>query len=307
MERCVADRLLLPSYAKVNYTLDVLSRRSDGYHNIATVMQTVSIADSVVLARRPSPGIEITCDAPGVPSDGSNLAYRAAEAALALARRSDGVSIAITKRIPTEAGLGGGSSNAAAVLRGINALLGLGLSHDAMMRAGMELGSDVPFFVTGGTAAVRGRGESVTALADGPPLWFVVVKPPEGVSTAWAYAALDALPGRGSARATRSMEAALDQGHPDGVIARMTNDFERVVCEDNMRIALLQDELIMARARAARLCGSGSAVFGVTQGEADASEVARVMRLKYGDAYVCRAIPRAEALRIESAEDGTDD
>lgn len=287
------------SYAKVNYTLDVLSRRDDGYHSIASVMQTVSLADTIELDDAPPPGIVFECDAPGVPNDATNLAYRAATLALEAAGCPRGLRIRLTKRVPSQAGLGGGSSNAAATLRAVSAYLDLRLEGRMLHDLAARLGSDVPFFLTGGTAACRGRGEEVSPLPDGPPLWLVIVKPTVGVSTGAAYAAMDADAGRVSARATRSMEQVLAEGDPAAVTARMVNDFEAVVLDQHPEIALLLDELTMARARCARLCGSGAAVFGVAASEADAGRIAASMRLKYDQVHVCRTVPRDEALRLE--------
>jgi len=294
----LADSLTIASYAKVNYTLDVLGRRADGYHNLASVMQAVSLSDTITLTRRAEPGVVVECDAPGVPVDQTNLAYRAAEAALRAAGRVEGLHIRLVKRIPAQAGLGGGSSNAASALRGVNALLELGLSEARLSELAAGLGSDVPFFLVGGTAAARGRGEVLTPLPDGPALWFVIVKPEIDVSTAWAYGALGAIPDRVSARATRRMEEALRAGDVERIVARMTNDFEQVVFQEHLAIALLHDEFLMARARNARLCGSGAAVFGVTCDRAGAEEVARILRLKYPNVLVCRALTRAESLAL---------
>jgi 4-diphosphocytidyl-2-C-methyl-D-erythritol kinase len=295
----VSDTLHIFSYAKLNYTLDILSRRPDGYHNLASVMQVVSLADEIELTHSPQPGVTLECDMPGIPTDENNLAYRAASLVLRAANSNAGIHIALRKRIPPQAGLGGGSSNAAYILRGVNAWLGLGLSEEQLHPLAKTLGSDVPFFLVGGTAVVRGRGEWVRPLPDGPPLWFVVVKPPENISTAWAYAALDALPERISARATRSMEEILQSGSIERVVARMTNDFEQVVLAEHLPIALLHDDLLMARARNARLCGSGSAVFGVALSEAEAQSIARLMRRKYSEVYVCRALTRAESFLLQ--------
>src|SRR5439155_268168 len=154
-------------------------------------------------------GIALECDAPDVPADETNLAYRAAAAVLEAANRSKGVIIRLNKRIPSHAGLGGGSADAAYTLLGMDRLFALGLTSERLSEMAAELGSDVPFFLTGGTASARGRGEKLSLLPDGPPFWFVIVKPDACVSTAWAYQALDAIPQRSSARATRDMEALL--------------------------------------------------------------------------------------------------
>src|SRR5437016_1786054 len=135
------SRLIVPSYAKVNYTLDVLSPRPDGYHNIATVMQAVSLADTVELERTAGNSIQVECENPDVPSDATNLAYRAAASAFSAVGVSHGITIRLAKRIPSQAGLGGGSSNAAATLRGLNRLFDLGLSTDALRELAAGLGS----------------------------------------------------------------------------------------------------------------------------------------------------------------------
>ncbi len=295
----MTERLTLASYAKLNYTLDVLSPRPDGYHNLASVMETISLTDTLRLQTVDAPGIALSCEAPGVPVDQSNLAYRAAAALLQATGADRGVRITLEKRIPSRAGLGGGSSNAAYTLLGLNHLLDLRLPPERLAAIAAGLGSDVPFFLVGGTASVRGRGEVLTPLPDGPPLWFVVVKPDVNVSTAEAYRALDALPDRVSNRGTRRMEEVLAEEDPERVTARMSNDFEQAVCTQHPAIALALDDLLMARARNARLCGSGAAVFGVAFGRSEAEEIARLMRLKYQEVHVCRALGRDEALRLE--------
>lgn len=297
------DRIIVTSYAKVNYTLDVLSRRADGFHNIASVIQTVSLADTITLTRESQPGIRLECNAPGVPADSTNLCWRAAAALFELSRVKAGVHIHLQKRVPSQAGLGGGSSNAACTLMGINALFGLNLTATELQSPAADLGSDVPFFLAGGTASMRGRGERITPLQDGPPFWFIIVKPPASVSTGWAYGALDALRDRTSARSTRSMEAILANGDVPRIVSRMTNDFEQVVCAEVSPIAEAMDDMMMARARSARLCGSGAAVFGLAFSQAEADAVARSMRLKYSEVHVCRAASRAEAMAPGGAGD----
>ena len=287
----------LAAYAKVNFTLDVLSRRPDGFHSIATLMQTVSLADEVTLSRIGSDGIRLECNDSRIPTGEENLAARAARALLiSSGTEPTGIRIVLDKRIPAQAGLGGGSSDAAAVLRGLNALLGLNHSTGSLAEIGASLGSDVPFFLHGGTASCRGKGEQVTPRPDAPELWFVIVKPELNISTAEAYRALDAVSDRASARGTRRMEEIVESGDRGRIIARMTNDFEQVVLAENMAIALLQDEMMMARARNARLCGSGSAVFGVAESRSEAEEIARIMRLKYSEVFVCRSVGREQAV-----------
>jgi 4-diphosphocytidyl-2-C-methyl-D-erythritol kinase len=286
----------LCSPAKVNYTLDILSRREDGYHNLSSIVQVISLSDRIILYRRERPGISLECDDARIPSGSSNLAVRAAEAVLQASGCREGVHIRLEKRIPAQAGLGGGSSNAATVIRGMNRLFKLNLDTDQMATMAAKIGSDCALFIVGGTVAMRGRGEVVTPLNDGPTLWFVIVKPEVNISTAQAYAALDAIPDRVTARSTRSLQDILALGDIERLTARFTNDFERVVFQEHLSIALLHDEFLMARARNARLCGSGSAVFGVCYSKEEAEEVARIMRLKYREVIVCRSLSREETL-----------
>jgi len=291
------------SCAKVNYTLDILSLRSDGYHNIASVMQTISLFDTIKLTESEGDKITLECDRSEIPNDQRNLAWRAASEILRTAGVSRGLHIKLIKRIPSEAGLGGGSSNAAFTLMGVNRLFGLGFPSEELHKIAASLGSDVPFFITGGTASVRGRGEKITPLSDTPPLWFVIVKPDTNVSTAQAYRDLDGMSHRVSARKTREMEKAIQSGDVQKVVLNMSNDFEQSVIERHLPIALLQDDLLMSRARVARLCGSGSAVFGVAFSRNEAEECLRFIRLKYPASFLCHSLTREEALGNHSKEE----
>ncbi len=286
------------AFAKVNYTLDVLSPRPDGYHNLASVMQSISLGDAVE-AERAGGGITLTCDAPGVPRDDRNLAVAAVRALLAHHRRTDGIALRLRKRIPAEAGLGGGSSDAAAALRAVDALLELHTPVEGLAQVASAIGSDVPFFLTGGAASVRGRGERVQPLPDGPELHFVIVKPAVGVSTGRAYAALDAKPERRSARGTRRMEEALGIGDPAAVVRRMTNDFEEVVLAQSPEVAAAYDSLLMARASRALLCGSGACVLGVAASAGDAEAIGARLRVSGMQVHVCKTLTREQAMVID--------
>ena len=280
--------------AKINLTLDVGVRRSDGYHDIRSVMQTLALHDTLTVTRTmnvPGVRLEVTGDeARGVPADESNLVHRAAVRLqkIAAARGSipgshSGLHILLHKRIPSQAGLGGGSSDAAATLLAVNGLLGLALPHARLAEIGATLGADVPFFLTGGTALVEGLGERVTPL---PPLTpdrpLVIVKPPLGIPTAAAYAALDALPDRVPGQAT----AAWLRGE-----RQMSNDFEAVVFPNYPEVAaahaLLHQTDQTLRSFSALLCGSGAAVFCAVPTEAAARELAeRARALDIGRVWV---------------------
>ena len=288
--------LIVQAYAKINLTLDVFSKRADGYHSLASVLQTISLRDTLTLTRTDAPGIVLTCDAPeqfAVPTDESNLAFRAAQSVLEAAGKTDGgIALHLEKRIPAQAGMGGGSSDAAAALVGANRLLALNLDAKKRHELASALGSDVPFFLTGGTAAARGRGEILTPLPDIEPFWLVVVKPDIGVSTGWAYNQLDAEPKRASHRATKRFEEALQSGDRERLIAWQSNDFELPVFTHFPALAWLHDELRMAGALTAHLCGSGSAIYGVAANEAQAEKIAGLLRTKYANVYVAQTLSR---------------
>jgi 4-diphosphocytidyl-2-C-methyl-D-erythritol kinase len=287
----------------VNYTLDILSLRSDGYHNIASVMQTISLFDTIILTESEGDKITLECDRPEIPNDQRNIAWRAASEILRAAGVSRGLYIQLIKRIPSQAGLGGGSSNAAFTLIGVNELFGLGLTTEQLLKIASSLGSDVPFFIFGGTASARGRGEKITPISDAPSLWFVIVKPETNVSTAQAYRDMDEMINRVSARKTREMEEAIQSGDVQRVVLNMSNDFEQSVMERHLPIALLQDDLLMSRAHTARLCGSGSSVFGVMFSRSEAEECLRLIQLKYPVSFLCRSLTREEAHSQYSKED----
>jgi 4-diphosphocytidyl-2-C-methyl-D-erythritol kinase len=292
------------AFAKVNLTLDVFSKRSDGYHSLASVFQAISLSDTLTLTPRSEPGIAFQCDSPdgiAVPTDDSNLVVRAAKAAMeAAGSTAPGIEIRLEKRIPSQAGLGGGSSDAAATLVGINEVLGLGLAPAQLADLAGRLGSDVPFFLHGGTASARGRGETLTSLPDIPRLWLVVVKPEANVSTSWAYGELDAIPDRPSNRATKRMEEAIRGQDWERLISSQSNDFELPIFQHVPSIAWVADELTMAGALTARLCGSGSALYGIARDEASARRMVALLQQRYAQVYVAHSLTRAESHPIVS-------
>jgi 4-diphosphocytidyl-2-C-methyl-D-erythritol kinase len=180
------DELDILSPAKINLFLEVIARRPDGYHEIESVMQLVDLCDQVHLARKPR-GIQMSVVGAQLPSGRGNLAYKAAALLMESGGLRGGVHIRLEKRIPVAGGLGGGSSNAAAVLAGLNRLYDLGHSLESLQNFGASLGSDVPFFLSDGLALATGRGEQVTPLEPWPPFWLVMVNSGEPISTAWAY------------------------------------------------------------------------------------------------------------------------
>jgi 4-diphosphocytidyl-2-C-methyl-D-erythritol kinase len=298
-------------FAKINLTLDVFSKRTDGYHSLATVMQSIALHDLLTLLPSESPGIRFTCEAPDqieVPTDASNLVFRAAQLLWERAEQkgcapSDGLSLHLQKRVPSQAGLGGGSSDAATTLWAIQRFLRLPLSSQELHECAQELGSDVPFFLLGGTVVARGRGEQLTPLPDIPPFWLVIVKPDIGISTKWAYEALDSRPDRRSHRATKRMEEAILCGDFERAMAFQCNDFEQVVFEAYPQLAWLADEMQMAGALQTHLCGSGSALYGVFSDQGTALHGAELLGKRYPHVYVTHTLTRERFHQLRLMEE----
>ena len=255
--------------AKLNLSLQVFGKRPDGYHNIRSVMVPVSLYDEVTVEEADA-GISVECDAPGVPTDAANSCHKAAALFLAWAGTPTGVRIRIRKAIPPESGLGGGSSDAAAALKGLIALTGKHPPPEALLAMAVRVGADVPFFLPGGAALVEGIGERLTPLPWNVPFHAVIVRPAFGLSTREGYARLGREPGdpppRGNVPSFRTF--------PD-VAAVVRNDFEEAWGPSHPEIAAIRRELLSAGAGAAGLSGSGSALFGLYASERLAREARR--------------------------------
>ncbi len=274
--------LVLKSHAKVNLYLDVLGRRDDGFHEVETVMHEVSLADTVTLCDEHGGGIVVECDTPGIPLDGTNLAWRAAEAIRAECSVGRGVRIRLEKVIPAGGGLGGGSSNAATVLCGLNAMWGLGLSEERLMRLGAGLGSDVPFFVTGGTAVCSGRGERVRKVESRARLHFVLVAPGIHVSTAEVYRNLKI-----ALTLEKSASKLFSGGFcvlADFVSGGLYNKLEEVAYNLYPEIKKIKETVARVCSGGALLCGSGSTVFGLCATDEQAQTARRELHDKTGHA-----------------------
>jgi 4-diphosphocytidyl-2-C-methyl-D-erythritol kinase len=266
------------SYAKLNLYLAVGEARPDGYHEIDTALQSVSLADRLVFEPDPGGALEVTADAPGVPSGPLNLAWRA----LALMRERTGarpgMRLRIEKRIPAQAGLGGGSSNAACALGAGNLLWGLGLRPEGLEELGAEIGSDVPFFIRGGTQRCRGRGERCERLADLPGATWAVVVPPWGQSTAEVYRGF----APGLTRNDECISMALGQiakRDPVGLARATFNDLESAAQRVRPESARVRSFLESLGLSGVALAGSGSAWFGSCPG----TEVGERVRAEAGE------------------------
>jgi len=252
--------MLIHSPAKVNLALDVLEKRSDGFHGIHTVFYEIDLADELEMSLTPAPEVSLHVVEGNAPEGEGNLAHRAARMVLERSGRREGIYIRLAKRIPAQGGLGGGSSNAAAALKGAAALLGL---REDLRPLAEELGSDVPFFLEGGTAHGRGRGEILEQVRHPLQFHLLLVKPDTGVSTPWAYAELDKTGLAGTEGFAARMVDALRSGDRERALRSMGNDFELVVFQKHPEIGRLKNRLEAAGAEVSLLSGSGATVFGV--------------------------------------------
>jgi len=258
--------------AKINLILRILERRPDGFHNLWSIMQTVALEDEVqIRLRTDRQGIHLRCDATQLAADQSNLVYRAAAEVMARAKQSIGLDIELRKRIPMGAGLGGGSSDAAATIIGLNHLLQLKWSPAQMADAGQSLGSDVPFFLFAPSAFVAGRGEMVRPVVVEGARWVVLVNPGFGVNTKWAYQELAAT--RIVVTPLSLAQRELDRQSRvswDQLIATAENDFEAPVFAAHGKLREIKRSLQAHGAEIALLSGSGATVFGLFANEARA-------------------------------------
>ena len=267
-----ASRLTLKAYAKINLALEVLGKRPDGYHEVAMIMQSVSLHDTLILSLQES-DITLICDRPELPCDHSNLAYRAAELLRREVGVARGVQIELTKRIPLAAGLAGGSTDAAAVLKGLNRLWGLALSPVELEQLAARLGSDVPFCLWGGTSLATGRGEMLTPLPDFTGHGVVLANPSLQVSTAWVYGNYrDAAGNR--RRDISSLRHSIEQPDFSAVADTLFNDLETVTVPAYPQVAEIQEQLLQAGAAGVLMSGSGPTVFALTPDYASAAELA---------------------------------
>lgn len=273
------------TYAKINLTLDITGRRADGYHLLRMVMQSVSLGDRLTVEEG-GPGIQIRCGRADLPCDESNAAHKAAAAFFAYAGIKPHLEIELEKTIPSQAGLGGGSADAAAVLHALNRMYRTDYPPETLCRIGLKVGADVPFCVVGGTALAEGIGERLTALSPLPRCFLVVCKPPVGVDTGKAYALSDSL-GAGGAF-TDPMLRAIRSGSLPAVAAALGNDFERVVKLEE--VAAVKQEMLAAGALGACMTGSGSAVYGIFEREAAAVACRSALSKKYAETFLCEPV-----------------
>ncbi|HIV96078.1 MAG TPA: 4-(cytidine 5'-diphospho)-2-C-methyl-D-erythritol kinase [Candidatus Agathobaculum stercoravium] len=280
--------------AKINLTLDVTGRREDGYHTVKMVMQSVTLHDTVKVTvthgeRKPR-GILLTCNLPYLPVDDRNLAYRAAE----LFYKETGTlletcEIHIEKRIPVAAGLAGGSTDAAAVLRALAALHAVGLTDDELCAMGLKLGADVPYCLRGGTMLAEGIGEELTALAPMPHCWVVLCKPPFAVSTKEVYQAIDAVDIK-KRPDTAGMVKALEKSDFAGVCRRLSNVMEEVTAAKRRQIGEIKAFLVENGADGTLMSGSGPTVYGLFLDEGRAKTAAKMLSRRFADTFLTETV-----------------
>jgi 4-diphosphocytidyl-2-C-methyl-D-erythritol kinase len=256
-------KLLVKAPAKINLSLDVLHKRPDGYHEVEMIMTTIDLADRVELTLLEEDKIHILSHNRYVPDDQRNLAYQAAQLLKDRFKVKKGVIIAIEKVIPVAAGLAGGSSDAAATLRGLNKLWNLGLSLDELAELGSEIGSDVSFCVYGGTALAKGRGEVITKLSVPPTCWVILAKPFIGVSTSEVYRRLEL---KGVHHPDiQAMIQAITTNDYQSVCRNVGNVLEEVTLHLHPEVLLIKDQMKRFGADAVLMSGSGPTVFGLVQ------------------------------------------
>lgn len=285
----VRDEVSLPAHAKINLTLDVTGRLENGYHTVQMVMQTVALHDDVTVTvtrgeKKPA-GIRLECNLPYLPTDERNLAYRAAQLFYdTTGALLETVDIRIEKRIPVAAGLAGGSTDAAAVLRALNALHETCLSDEALCEMGLKLGADVPYCLRGGTMLAEGIGETLSPLPAMPHCFVVLCKPPFGVSTKAVYEQIDQV-ALTEHPDTPGMIAALEAEDFEGICARLFNVMESVTSQKRRQITEIRTFLTENGADGTVMSGSGPTVFGLFADENRARTAAKMLRHRFADTF----------------------
>jgi 4-diphosphocytidyl-2-C-methyl-D-erythritol kinase len=287
----------LASPCKVNFILNILGKRPDGFHELETVLFPVQIHDTLELAKAPGiSSIELTCSHPELPTDAGNLVFRAAEKLREAAGISEGVRIHLEKKLPLAAGLGGGSANAAVTLLGLNSLYGSPLAQDQLCQIAASLGSDVPFFLQAKPALGLGRGEQVRPLPEFGALqnhWIILVHPGFGISTPWAYqnlarfpVALNGTPGRAERLANALAHSSLADAAKD-----FYNSLEAPALEKYPILILFQEFFRENGAEVALMSGSGSTVFALAKGKELADQIMEKFQSHFGSACWMAAVP----------------
>lgn len=273
--------------AKINLSLDVTGKRPDGYHTLESIFQTVGVYDEITLSREQTPGIAMRCNKKSIPCDDTNLAWKAAQAILDASGKKDGIFINLKKYIPSGAGMGGGSADAAGVLYALNKMLDCGFSNEELREIGLMLGADVPFLLMGGTAYVEGIGEKMTPLTPLPELQLVIVKGRKSISTPAAYKAIDEMAAPVHPD-TEGMLAAIATQNMPQLCECCGNLFEQVTeCDDVFRA---KQRLMECGALCAVMTGSGAAVFGIFPDSQSAAKCRSQLKKEFFYAVNCTTV-----------------
>ena len=271
------DSICLKANAKINLGLDVIRKRQDGYHEVRMIMQMLSLHDQVTIEKTDEPGIMLSTNLSFLPCDERNIAWKAARMMQEAYGLTGGVRIRLEKRIPVAAGMAGGSTNCAAVLKGMNELYGLGLDTKALMEIGVKLGADVPYCIMGGTALSEGIGEILTPVSPMPACHILVAKPPFSVSTKEVYEGLrlDQLKEHPD---IDGILRALETGDLCGVTDRLANVLETVTMVRHPEIGQIKNLMLEAGAMGALMSGSGPTVFGIFNSRPAAEAAGQMIR-----------------------------
>ena len=267
------------AYGKINLALNVGGTRPDGFHDVTMIMQHVSIWDEITLEKRDDSTISLECNLPFLGANEKNIAYRAGQMMQELFGVG-GFHIRLFKKIPIAAGMAGGSADAAAVIRGVNRLFGLGLSMDEMMRLGAKIGSDIPFCLLGGTCLATGRGEKVQRIVPMQETHVALVKPNFGISTPWSYAQFDAEKAPRQADIPAMIQA-IGKGDLDAICSLMVNQLEPAALQEYPVIGQIEKDLLDLGATGAMMTGSGPTVFGLFKRYETAREAVRRCKARY--------------------------
>lgn len=278
------------AFAKLNLTLDVLGKREDGYHDLQSIMQTISLRDDIEIDVGTGKAWTLECSMEGIPTDETNLAWKAARIYCdAMKKDPNGISIRILKRIPSGAGLGGGSADAAAVLRALNRYYGNPLSILALAELGAQVGSDVPFCTLCGTAMVEGRGERLRKLPDMPDCIFVICKPDFSISTPELYRKLDET-AIVKHPETYAVESALLAGDLEKIADLVYNVFDPVVTAEHLELNYIKSIFNTYGSIGQQMTGSGSAVFAVMPSFEYAAVVCNMLKDAYPQVYIAKPV-----------------
>lgn len=276
------------AYAKINIALDVVGKREDGYHLLKMIMQTIDLYDRIKI-KKIDCGIKLSCNKEYVPTDERNLAYKAAKLFMDTYNINSGVEIDIEKNIPVAAGLAGGSTDCAAVLRMMNEIFNINASNEELMELGVKLGADVPYCITGGTALCEGIGEKITPLKPFKNHILVLVKPPFGVSTKEVYKAFDLEKAKIHPAANNIIEK-MKQDDLTFVSNNMKNLLENVTLRKYKNLIAIKEEMVSSGALGALMSGSGPSVFAFFDDMLKAQKCYDKMKERYTDVFITRTI-----------------